>query len=307
MPPPEDGCPVTAVAQSTTRIEVARMLALGMQRTEIARRLGLSKATISYHARRLGQSIDERCARRYDWDAVQTYYDAGHSVRECIATFGFSAASWGDAVKRGAVVARPSATPIAELLVADTYRGRYNLKLRLLREGLKENRCEGCGLTDWRGQPLTLALHHVNGQRNDNRFENLQLLCPNCHSQTGNYAGRNGRRPRVEDAVMGGAVTRDVVTGKTDEPAGPPDADDDTSVPPAGDAYAAATSEADASARGDSRSLRSSPGRSRRPPDPPGGRGRRSRRSGAGGRARGRRSDRRTRPPPRGRPAHRRR
>ena len=63
---------------------MAQLLAEGLSRVEIARRLGLSKATVSYHARRLGEVIDDRCARRYDWDAVQRYYDEGHSVRECI-------------------------------------------------------------------------------------------------------------------------------------------------------------------------------------------------------------------------------
>jgi DNA-binding CsgD family transcriptional regulator len=183
----------SAVSQSTTRMEVAELLDRGLRHIDIARRLAIAKATVSYHARRLGRAVDERCARRYDWDAVQRYYDAGHSVRECAETFGFSSASWYEAVRRGAVIARPSATPLSELLVADTYRGRYNLELRLLREGVKENRCERCGVAEWRGKPLTLALHHVNGKRNDNRLENLQLLCPNCHSQTNNYAGRNGR------------------------------------------------------------------------------------------------------------------
>ena len=176
-----------------------------MAHAEIARHLGLSKATISYHVARLGRPIDERCARRYDWDAVQSYYDDGHSVRQCIAVFGFSSASWFDAVKRGAVVARPSATPILELLAAGTYRGRYSLKLRLLREGLKENRCERCGLSEWRGAPLTLALHHVNGERDDNRLDNLNLLCPNCHSQTHNYAGRNrGTESDIRSSTTGG-------------------------------------------------------------------------------------------------------
>ena len=50
-----------------------------------------------------------------------------------------------------------------------------------------------CGLTSWRGKPLALALHHINGDRLDNRLENLALLCPNCHSQTDNFSGRNGR------------------------------------------------------------------------------------------------------------------
>jgi DNA-binding CsgD family transcriptional regulator/5-methylcytosine-specific restriction endonuclease McrA len=183
-----------AVAHVTTRSEVSRMLADGVPRAEIARALGVSKATISYHARRLGQTIDERCARRYDWEAVQRYYDHGHSVRQCVAAFGFSSASWADAVRRGAVVARPSATPISELLVAGVYRGRDNLKYRLIREGLKDGRCERCGIADWLGAPLSLALHHINGDRHDNRLENLELLCPNCHSQTDTYAGRNGRQ-----------------------------------------------------------------------------------------------------------------
>jgi DNA-binding CsgD family transcriptional regulator len=187
----------SVVSQSTTRARVAAFLDDGLRHVEIARRLGISKATVSYHARRLGRAIDERCARRYDWEAVQRYYDAGHSVRQCIEAFGFSSASWFDAVNRGAVLARPTATPLAELLVADTYRGRYNVKLRLLREGVKENRCERCGVSEWCGEPLTLALHHVNGKRHDNRLENLQLLCPNCHSQTGTYAGRNGRARTV--------------------------------------------------------------------------------------------------------------
>ena len=189
-----DVWPDGVVSEIPTRQQTATLLAAGVPRAEIARRLGVSKATVSYHARRLGERIDERCARRYDWEAVQRYYDEGHSVRDCIKSFGFSAASWFDAVNRGALVARPSATPMSELLVAGAYRGRYNLKIRLVREGLKRSMCEKCGLIDWRGEPITLALHHVNGQRHDNRLENLLLLCPNCHSQTDNYAGRNGHR-----------------------------------------------------------------------------------------------------------------
>lgn len=50
--------------------------------------------------------------------------------------------------------------------------------------------CEGCGLTTWRDRPLSLALHHINGEGSDNRLENLSLLCPNCHSQTENFSGR---------------------------------------------------------------------------------------------------------------------
>ncbi|MGM9530406.1 HNH endonuclease [Intestinibacter sp.] len=48
--------------------------------------------------------------------------------------------------------------------------------------GLKENKCEECGITEWRGKPITIQLHHINGDRSDNRVENLRMLCPNCHS-----------------------------------------------------------------------------------------------------------------------------
>ena len=177
-----------------TRARVAALLALGQSRGEIARELGLSKSTVSYHARRLGAPVDERAARRYDWAAVQAYYDEGHSVRQCQKVFGFSRQTWHAAAGRGAVTPRPHGMRLDELLVAGTYRGRQNLKLRLLRARLKANRCECCGIAGWRGRPLSMALHHVNGDNHDNRLENLQLLCPNCHSQTDNFAGRrNGR------------------------------------------------------------------------------------------------------------------
>ena len=178
------------------------MLRRGMSRSEIARALGLSTSTVSYHARRLGQPVDERGARRYDWEQVQRYYDQGNSVRDCITRFGFSRHSWHAAVQRGAIVPRAYPMPMERLLVANTYRSRHNVKLRLLREGIKENRCEICGLSEWLGKPVSMALHHINGDGRDNRLENLQLLCPNCHSQTDNFSARGQRRLRaVPDPV----------------------------------------------------------------------------------------------------------
>lgn len=191
---PSADCLPMARTESGTRTAVAALLDAGMARAAVARELGLSKATVSYHARRLGQPVDHRCARRYDWEAIQRYYDEGHTVRQCIEAFGFSSASWFDAVKRGVLEARPVGMPLEHLLKSGVHRGRYHVKARLIREGLKTNRCEGCGLVDWQGQPITLALHHINGVRNDNRLENLQLLCPNCHSQTDTFAGRNYRQ-----------------------------------------------------------------------------------------------------------------
>ncbi len=67
----------------------------------------------------------------------------------------------------------------------------HKLKLRLIAEGIKQHKCECCGITEWRGTPTPLELDHINGINYDNRLENLRLLCPNCHAQTDTYRGRN--------------------------------------------------------------------------------------------------------------------
>jgi DNA-binding transcriptional ArsR family regulator len=180
-------------ADRSTRNEVGWLLEAGLSRAEISRQLGVSKATVSYHAKQLGARGSPACGRRYDWDEIQAYYDAGHSIAECRRRFGFAKQAWTGAARRGAVVARPQATPIEDLLIEDTPRGRWNLKRRMITEGLKREACEECGISEWRGRRLSLALHHVNGRRDDNRLENLALLCPNCHSQTDNFGILNRR------------------------------------------------------------------------------------------------------------------
>lgn len=67
----------------------------------------------------------------------------------------------------------------------------------LLIHNLKENKCEICGCTEWQGKPITLQLHHKNGNPFDDRLENLQILCPNCHSQTDTYCKRHEIRKSI--------------------------------------------------------------------------------------------------------------
>ena len=123
--------------ESPTRRAVRELFAAGHTVTEIAAELGVSKPTVCHHARRLGIPPDTRFHRRYDWAAIQQFYDEGHSVRECQERFGFARAAWDGAVKRGAVIPRPAATPLADYLVSATRQSRHNIKRRLLEEGIK--------------------------------------------------------------------------------------------------------------------------------------------------------------------------
>lgn len=197
--------PTLGRPRGETREKVAALLAESVRPAEIARRLGISKPTVSYHARRIGFPVESKSAQRYDWDEIQRAHESGLSVRECSKRFGFALCSWHAAVKRGAIRPRPRKMPLETLLVEGRNQtNRSHLKQRLLREGLKENRCEICGVDEWQGRSLSMELHHINGDGTDNRLENLQLLCGNCHSQTDNWGGRALRRSAVsggEDGV----------------------------------------------------------------------------------------------------------
>lgn len=189
--------PVQVSPPGRTRRNAKALFDQGLGVSEIARILGVTKSTVCYHARALGIHADKRFARRHEWPAIQRYYDEGHSITECCRRFGFSKASWHEAVRRGGLTSRPAAAALETYLVRGRRVSRGHLKKRLIGAGLKTHRCEACGLTEWRDEPLSMALHHINGDGDDNRLENLRLLCPNCHSQTPNFAARNLGRPRL--------------------------------------------------------------------------------------------------------------
>lgn len=74
-------------------------------------------------------------------------------------------------------------------------------KRRLFQKHIKEYKCEICGISEWNGKKITLQLHHLNGISNDHRIENLQVLCPNCHSQTENFSGANNNKYIISTCV----------------------------------------------------------------------------------------------------------
>ncbi len=99
---------------------------------------------------------------------------------------------------------RSGAIPLDLLLTRDSPCTNFGrLKRRLVVDGLLRNRCYICGLGPvWRDRELVLRLDHINGRREDNRLENLRMVCPNCDSQLPTFAGRNrGRMPGPADSI----------------------------------------------------------------------------------------------------------
>lgn len=90
--------------------------------------------------------------------------------------------------------------PLDKILVSgSTYQNTTNLKHKLYDEGLKQPICEECGQDEnWRGKHISMILDHINGVHDDNRLENLRIVCPNCNAALPTHCGRNSKRNKRE-------------------------------------------------------------------------------------------------------------
>lgn len=99
--------------------------------------------------------------------------------------------------------------PLSDILVKNS-KNLINKK-RLINEGVVENKCSICNITEWMGKPLTLHLDHIDGDSFNNTKENLRLVCPNCHSQTETYC-KGIRRKNIKKCMDCDRVVRHQVT-----------------------------------------------------------------------------------------------
>jgi hypothetical protein len=82
--------------------------------------------------------------------------------------------------------------PLHEILDGlHPYYQTFKLKNRLIKENIKENICDVCGISEWNGIHINMQLDHIDGDSHNHLLSNLRMICPNCHSQTETYCGKN--------------------------------------------------------------------------------------------------------------------
>jgi hypothetical protein len=85
--------------------------------------------------------------------------------------------------------------PLEQILIKNSLYKSSTLKERLYKEGLKKRECELCGQGEiWNEKKMSLILDHINGIHNDNRLENLRIVCPNCNATLDTHCGKNNKR-----------------------------------------------------------------------------------------------------------------
>lgn len=191
--------------------KIIEMLLAGVSYNKICQVLGVSKSTVAYHANMQGISKGKKFERgTYDWKQIQQEYDSGLCNRELSIKLNIPTRVIREAIKDGRLIVDhyrkckdptimdkiPSEVLFKENSNHDSSVARkYVIKYNLLPYYCSNQSCMLFNVSPvWCGNVISLHLDHINGNNRDHRLLNLRWLCPNCHSQTPTYAGKNKKK-----------------------------------------------------------------------------------------------------------------
>lgn len=178
------------------KIPVLELRGKGLTIPQICKELNIGKGTVGYYLKNYPLNLEER-----NKDILK-YYNEGKTCIEIGKIFNLSQGHVSNTLTNLGVQFGINWDIVFYGNIEKTINGDL-LKKKIIKDKLLEHKCNECSLENkWNNKNLVLHLDHINGNRKNNRLDNLRFLCPNCHSQTETYTGKNKIKKYSDEEIL---------------------------------------------------------------------------------------------------------